>query len=158
MCDLTQLRPAAHRGTTRRFLCRTSPALWTHNMCAGDSCSTQFASVDESDRVSFWQDLVASTAHVVSVLPHSTLILSGDANVRHPHFSLDRMRSRDNAIFPYIQQLLDMGLTIRNPRSSNSESNQRWIWCLFPAIRSLISSLSIRVMLIVPTAPFAVPA
>ena len=80
-----------------------------HTICV---CSyyAPHAGVDESNRVSFWQDLVASTAHVVSVLPHSTLILSGDANVWHHHFSLDRMRSRDNAIFPYIQQLLDMGL------------------------------------------------
>ena len=115
--------------STRRSLCRTSPALWTHNTFAfPHNCICSYhashAGVDESNRVSFWQDLVASTAHVVSVLPHSTFILSGDANVWHSHFSLDRMRSRDNAIFPYIQHLLDMALS--HPQSTFACHTHGW--------------------------------
>ena len=40
------------------------------------------------------------SAHVVSILRRSTLIMSGDANVRLSHFSLGRVRPRDTAIFP----------------------------------------------------------
>ena len=128
-----------------------------HTICV---CSyyAPHAGVDESDRVSFWQDLVASTAHVVSVLPHSTLILSGDANVWHPHFSW----------IVCVPETMPSSLTFNNCLTWDSPSAihvhvphtllVRWICCLFPAIRSLLSSLSIMVTLVVPTTPFAVPA
>ena len=34
-----------------------------------------------------------------------------------PNFRLNKQRSRDNVFFPYVQQLLDLGLTIINPQS-----------------------------------------
>ena len=103
---------------TRRSLYRTSPALWTHNIFVGDSCSTQFASAHITLHTQAWTKAIASVSGRISSRPQRTVCQFGlIANVWHPHFSLDRMRSRDNAIFPYIQQLLDMGLSIRNPRS-----------------------------------------
>ena len=58
-----------------------------------------------------------SATHVVSVFSNFALVIAGDANVWLPYFRLNRLRSRENAIFPYIQQLLDLGLTIINPQS-----------------------------------------
>ena len=58
-----------------------------------------------------------SATHVVSIFPNFALVIAGDANVWLPYFRVNRQRSRDNAIFPYIQQLLDLGLTIINPQS-----------------------------------------
>ena len=91
---------------------------------AGDAC-TPFASVLFTLRMLPLVSRIASSSGrtsscrntCASVFPNFALVTAGDANVWLPYFRLNRQRSRDNAIFPYIQQLLDLGLTIINPQS-----------------------------------------
>ena len=80
-----------------------------HSICV---CSFTLRMLALSDRV-LGPHRVRNTRSVV--FPNSALVIAGDANVWLPHFRLNRLRS--NAVFPYIQQLLDLGLTIINPQS-----------------------------------------
>ena len=54
---------------------------------------------------SFWQELVtmARRVHIEVRLP---MIVAGDANVWHPHFTLGRSRSADHMIVPFIDLLI----------------------------------------------------
>ena len=73
--------------------------------------------IDESDRVRFWQDFVASMAHILLVLREFSRILGRHANVWLFDFILCRLRSRDNAMFLHTQQVVDIRLTILSPHS-----------------------------------------
>ena len=95
-----------------------------------------------------------SATHVVSVFPNFALVIAGDANVWLPHFRLNRQRSRDNVIFPYIQQLLDLGLTIINPQSRATHVAGCCLRCgvCFHSFGRVIISLSTRVIHVVRAA------
>ena len=72
----------------------------------------------EAERVQFWQELVAMAkrVHIDVRLP---MIVAGDANVWHPHFTLGRSRSADNMIVPFINLLnSSYGLVLCDPRDT----------------------------------------
>ena len=53
----------------------------------------------------FWQEFVA-VARRVHIEVRLPMIIAGDANVWHPHFTLGRSRSADNMIVPFIDLLI----------------------------------------------------
>ena len=53
--------------------------------------------IDLNVRVAFWQELTATVRHVRSTVD-LPMVIAGDANVRHPYFSLDRSRSVDSSV------------------------------------------------------------
>ena len=74
----------------------------------------------EAERVQFWQEFVA-VARRVQIEVRFPMIIAGDANVGHPHFTLGRSRSADNMIVPFIDLLISScGLVLCNPRQGHS--------------------------------------
>ena len=79
---------------------------------AGVVCVCSFdaphAGLAEAERVQFWQELVAMArrVHIEVRLP---MIVAGDANVWHPHFTLGRSRSATRALHRLVDFLVWVG-------------------------------------------------
>ena len=101
--------------TSQQDSLRTRWRLVSGSVCV---CSyyAPHAGSDDSSRIQFWEDLVASVRLVTRVFPVYPFLLNGDAHVWWPDFCLGRTRSCDRVIFPFISELIDgCGLALVKP-------------------------------------------
>ena len=69
--------------------------------------------IDENVRIAFWQELTATVRHVRSTVD-LPMVIAGNANVWHPHFTIGRSRSVGNLVVPFVDLLIALcGLRLR---------------------------------------------